>query len=241
MGTTTIERANIIVNTIDGKSYGINNESKNPLVIKEGLVAATGAQSTGIYSSASNVVLGINDESITSEIPVIQSDNIGIYINEVDAKFNFYDGKVIAAIPFNTGATTVEGYKIIQYYDRTEEKEVAIPVEEDNYVLTYSLMNGKKYDAFIIKAGTEITNDLMPEIEEGYEFTGWTGLPEVMPEEDVTVYAVLVPKTYTITYFVDGAVGDIRVSMLAEIVDILNRMSDDNIDKFKKILDIIIM
>ncbi|MGN1297247.1 MAG: leucine-rich repeat protein [Clostridia bacterium] len=204
LGTATIERANIIVNTTEGKSYGINNESKNPFVIKEGIIAVTGTQSTGIYSSASNIVLGNNDESITTEVPIIQSDNIGIYINEVDAKFNFYDGKVMGKIPINTGANTVEGYKIIQYYDRTEGTNVAIPVETDYYVLSYSLMNGKEYDAFVVKAGTKITDEVTPQLEEGYEFTGWEGVPEVMPEEDVTVYAILVPKTYTITYYVDG-------------------------------------
>ena len=72
LGTAIIERANVIVNTTEGKSYGINNESKSPFVIKEGIIVATGTQSTGIYSSASNIVLGNNDESLTAEIPVIK-------------------------------------------------------------------------------------------------------------------------------------------------------------------------
>ena len=204
LGTATIERANIIVTTTEGKAYGINNESKNPLIVKEGIIAAGGTQSIGIYSSTSNIILGSKDENVTPEVPVVKADNVGIYINEVDAKFNFYDGQIIGSIPFNTGANTIEGYKIIQYYDKEEETEVAIPVETDYYVLTYTLIGGQKYDSLVIKAGTEITDDILPKIEEGYEFSGWEGLPEVMPEKDVTVYAILVPKTYTITYYVDG-------------------------------------
>ena len=204
LGTVTLERANIIVNTTEGKAYGINNESKNTLIIKEGIIRAGGTQSTGIYSSTSNIILGNRDEDITTEVPVIKSDNIGIYINEVGAKFNFYDGQIIGKVPFNTGANTINGYKIIQYYDKEESAEVAIPVGTDYYVLTYAINGQEKYDSLVLKAGTEITNDILPNIEEGYDFSGWEGLPEVMPSEDVTVYAILVPKTYTITYYVDG-------------------------------------
>ena len=204
LGTVTLERANIIVNTTEGKAYGINNESKNTLIIKEGIIRAGGTQSTGIYSSTSNIILGNRDENITTEVPVIKSDNIGVYINEVGAKFNFYDGQIIGKIPFNTGANTIDGYKIIQYYDKEEAAEVAIPVETDYYVLTYAINGQEKYDSLVLKAGTKITNDILPNIEEGYDFSGWEGLPEVMPSEDVTVYAILVPKTYTITYYVDG-------------------------------------
>ena len=204
LGTVTLERANIIVNTTEGKAYGINNESKNTFIIKEGIIRAGGTQSTGIYSSTSNIILGNRDEDITTEVPVIKSDNIGIYINEVGAKFNFYDGQIIGKIPFNTGANTIDGYKIIQYYDKEESAEVAIPVGTDYYVLTYAINGQEKYDSLVLKAGTEITNDILPNIEEGYDFSGWEGLPEVMPSEDVTVYAILVPKTYTITYYVDG-------------------------------------
>ena len=204
LGTVTVERANIIVNTTEGKAYGINNESKNPLIIKEGIIGVGGTQSTGIYSSTSNIVLGNRDENITTEVPVIKADNIGVYINEVGAKFNFYDGQIIGKIPFNTGANTIDGYKIIQYYDKEETAEVAIPVETDYYVLTYAINGQEKYDSLVLKAGTKITNDTLPNIEEGYDFSGWEGLPEVMPSEDVTVYAILVPKTYTITYYVDG-------------------------------------
>ena len=204
LGTVTLERANIIVNTTEGKAYGINNESKNTLIIKEGIIRAGGTQSTGIYSSTSNIILGNRDEDITTEVPVIKSDNIGIYINEVGAKFNFYDGQIIGKVPFNTGANTIDGYKIIQYYDKEESAEVAIPVGTDYYVLTYAINGQEKYDSLVLKAGTEITNDILPNIEEGYDFSGWEGLPEVMPSEDVTVYAILVPKTYTITYYVDG-------------------------------------
>ncbi len=42
-----------------------------------------------------------------------------------------------------------------------------------------------------------------------------------------------------ITYFVDGAAGDIRASAITEIVEILSRLSDEDLDKAKKILNIL--
>lgn len=42
-----------------------------------------------------------------------------------------------------------------------------------------------------------------------------------------------------VTYFIDGAAGDIRASMIAEIIERLSRLSDEELDKAKKILNII--
>ena len=42
-----------------------------------------------------------------------------------------------------------------------------------------------------------------------------------------------------VTYFIEGAAGDIRASTIAEIVEILNRIPAEDLEKAKKILDII--
>jgi len=42
-----------------------------------------------------------------------------------------------------------------------------------------------------------------------------------------------------ITYFIEGAAGDTRENMIAEIVEILGRLSDENLEKAKEILNII--
>ena len=42
-----------------------------------------------------------------------------------------------------------------------------------------------------------------------------------------------------VTYFIDGAAGDIRASTIAEIVEIMNRLTPESLDKVKKILNII--
>lgn len=42
-----------------------------------------------------------------------------------------------------------------------------------------------------------------------------------------------------VTYFLEGAAGDIRLSVITEIVEMLSRMSKDSLDKTKEILNII--
>lgn len=42
-----------------------------------------------------------------------------------------------------------------------------------------------------------------------------------------------------ITYFIGGAVGDIRATMITEILELLTKMSNEDLDKAKKILEII--
>lgn len=42
-----------------------------------------------------------------------------------------------------------------------------------------------------------------------------------------------------VTYFIGDAGGDIRATMISEIVDMLGRMSSENLEKTKKLLDVI--
>ena len=42
--------------------------------------------------------------------------------------------------------------------------------------------------------------------KEGYTFSGWEGLPEVMPAKDVTVSGSFTVNSYKLTYVVDGEV-----------------------------------
>ena len=43
-----------------------------------------------------------------------------------------------------------------------------------------------------------------------------------------------------ITYFVGGAAGDYRTTIIAEIVEILSRLPNEELDKAKKILNVIV-
>ena len=52
--------------------------------------------------------------------------------------------------------------------------------------------------------GTELTQRDIPEAREGYTFSGWNGLPDTMPDKDVTVTGTWIVNSHTVTYLIDG-------------------------------------
>lgn len=69
------------------------------------------------------------------------------------------------------------------------------------YILTY-IVDGNVYKTVELQPGAAIT----PEKEltkEGYTFSGWSEIPETMPEKHVTITGVFVANKYVLTYMVD--------------------------------------
>lgn len=57
----------------------------------------------------------------------------------------------------------------------------------DYYTLTY-MVDSVMYKQFIVEADSAIVPILEPEAREGYTFSGWIDIPEVMPAEDIEVH-----------------------------------------------------
>jgi uncharacterized repeat protein (TIGR02543 family) len=67
------------------------------------------------------------------------------------------------------------------------------------------IVDGVVYATIQQKAG-ETPKLPEPPTKEGYTFKGWANLPEVMPDEDITVEAEFTINTYEITYVIDDVV-----------------------------------
>ena len=72
----------------------------------------------------------------------------------------------------------------------------------NKYKLTYMIDN-TEYKSYEIEYGTTITPEPAP-TKEGYTFNGWSGMPEAMPANDVTVTGSFSINKYKLTYAVDG-------------------------------------
>ncbi len=72
------------------------------------------------------------------------------------------------------------------------------------HTLTY-LVNGAVYKTYTLEYHQAITPEPAPSIE-GYTFSGWSEIPELMPDNDVEVTGTLTINSYTITYRVDGEI-----------------------------------
>lgn len=72
------------------------------------------------------------------------------------------------------------------------------------YQLIY-LIDGATYKTCEYYEGDPITPEAEP-TKEGYTFSGWSEIPEVMPAHDVTVTGSFTINKYNLTYIVDGEV-----------------------------------
>lgn len=74
-----------------------------------------------------------------------------------------------------------------------------------NYVIDDSY-----YKVYYMVPGVSITPEAEP-TKEGYTFSGWSEIPETMPDEDVMITGSFIPNQYKITYIVDGEIYDTQV------------------------------
>jgi len=114
-------------------------------------------------------------------------------------------GSTITAEP----APTKEGYTFSGWSEipstmPANDVEVTGTFSINSYNLVY-MVDGKEYKSITVEYGSKITPESSP-TKEGFTFSGWSGLPETMPANDVTVNGSFGENTYNLTYKVDGEV-----------------------------------
>lgn len=72
----------------------------------------------------------------------------------------------------------------------------------NKYILSYKV-DDVEYKTIEVEYGTSLTPIDEP-TKTGYTFTGWVGLPETMPANDVTVIGSFSINSYKLTYILDG-------------------------------------
>lgn len=75
---------------------------------------------------------------------------------------------------------------------------------DGRHSITY-MVDGQVYKTERFEVGTTVAPEPAP-TKEGYTFSGWSEIPEVMPDQDITVTGTFVPNKYTVTYMLDGEV-----------------------------------
>ncbi len=104
-----------------------------------------------------------------------------------------------------------QGYEFIGFdgYDgKMPENDVVYVArfERKVYRVTY-LLDGDLYgdDQFREGETVKVSPEMTPSVPDGYEFSGWIGLPAVMPDHDVEVNGSMAPKEFTLSFNADGA------------------------------------
>lgn len=74
----------------------------------------------------------------------------------------------------------------------------------NKYKLIYNV-DGEEYQSYDLDYGSSIIPEDVP-IKEGYTFSGWSEIPEVMPAHDVTVTGSFSINSYKLTYMLNNEV-----------------------------------
>ena len=137
---------NLINSTVSSKYYSINNHSTGTINVI-GTTNITSTENYGIYNSGTGTInIGEKDGNVSVETPIIIGKTYGIYNNNNNSVFNFYDG----VIKGETGAiygsvTEVEpGYKIVTNNVENLENATLILVGDDEKVAVLNGMNFTK-------------------------------------------------------------------------------------------------
>ena len=113
----------------------------------------------------------------------------------------FYMSTIIPPVP-----PTKEGYTFTGWNGLPEimpDEDVTVTGSFVNqHSLTY-IVDGEVYKTMTVITGDEIVPEEEP-TKEGYTFSGWSEIPETMPDHDVEITGTFIPNTYTLVYYVDG-------------------------------------
>ena len=115
---------------------------------------------------------------------------------------NSFSGSLIKYATLHVPETSVDAY--MKQSPWNEFGSIVSLESTTTYLLTY-LLDNNNYKQYSLKYGANIIPESIPE-KEGYTFSGWTGLPETMPDHDVTVTGTFSINKYRLTYCVDGEV-----------------------------------
>lgn len=84
----------------------------------------------------------------------------------------------------------------------TEDIDISVTFVANKYTLKY-IVDDVEYKTVEYEYGSSITPELEP-TKEGYTFSGWSKIPEMMPAHDVTITGTFSINKYKLTYTVDG-------------------------------------
>ena len=156
----------------------------------------------------------VNLTSVTIPKSVTSIENFAFYactgltsvISEMKNPCYIYEScfskDVYTNTPLYVPRGTLEKYKSTDYWNKflhIVERDMSV---NNQFTLTY-IVDGETYSTYTLEEGNEITPDEAP-TKEGYSFSGWSDIPEIMPASDLTITGTFVPNKYKLTYFVDG-------------------------------------
>ena len=122
----------------------------------------------------------------------------GAFIVKIDPYPRLIDDQYYLSSSLYVHPLSVEKYKNSSW----AVLKPILPLPEEVFTLTY-IVDGEVYKTYSIGLGIEIEKEPAP-TKTGYSFSGWSEIPETMPDHDVTVTGGFTINKYKLIYKVDG-------------------------------------
>ena len=155
-------------------------------------------------SKLTTLTLGKNITNISYSAFANCKELVDVYcyaVNVPDTKSDAFLDSYIDYATLHVPVTSIDTYKATKpWSDFKNIIKIDIPL----HTLTY-IVDDETYKTYEIEEGESITPEPVP-TKEGYIFSGWSNIPETMPDHDVTVTGSFAINKYKLTYMVNGEV-----------------------------------
>ena len=153
------------------------------------ITVSVGEQTNHIYSTAFANCTELSDfYCYANKVPSTSSD--------------CFDGSFPEYIVLHVPTNSVDAYKTVDPWQKFKEIVAITSTKIEKYKLTY-MVDNEVYKTDSLEYGAAITPEPDP-IKKGYTFSGWSEIPETMPDYDVTITGSFSVNSYKLTYMVDN-------------------------------------
>lgn len=160
------------------------------------------------YDEASMRVLGVTSEGKVGFVKSTQ------YLKEIEGSYYLPSNTSYLPLP-------VDGPNELTVIAEEEYDKI---LANSLYTVTY-MIDGEVYKKEQVKVGQPLKAD--NPTREGYNFSGWDGLPETMPANDITVSGYFTIGTYKLIYVIDGEVYQTQTYTYGDVITPLENPTRD--------------
>ena len=195
--------------TKDGYTFSGWSEIPKTMPAKDVTVVGTFTKDEPIIKTYTLTITASGNGSATFNNTTSKNDSKTFTQNEgtsATIAFTPDNGYRIKSVKVNsvdvTSSVSNNSYTVSNIKSNTtvEVEFEAIPI--NSYTLKY-VVDGVTYRTYQIQEGATITPEAYP-TKDGYTFSGWSEIPQIMPSMDVTVTGSFIVNKYKLTYQVDG-------------------------------------
>lgn len=179
---------------------------------------AVKANKRGVYIAQDNSIITISLTKLSDNKYEIVFNSLLAVEDDVVISFVLNDETEVRTVTIASGETESHSDIILNSkYASLSNINHASKDTKHNYIIVNTIKDGifklcyvvdnKDYKVYNIKFGEPIIIEDEP-TKRGHTFSGWSEIPSIMPEEDITIDGFFEKNKYTLTYIVDGETID---------------------------------